>query len=246
MNKTSALYTLNVQASSPDYIDICTFYHVMMFFYLFSFTYRMLCLERSNRFGVFTLFDFGWVNTIAMVMTEAILHMAYEPFVDLRVMKPINGINDKDFRPFIVVSNVVDLANLTSGRYHVDSFTVVFHITPVTDLHTITVNRQSFMILCVTDHQRNQLLRELILPIVVAASCYFHRHPIGVVKSFHEGISRGFTAAVRGVRIDQRGLREEAFCSQRTVDLIRAYLNVLLPSLPRFLSCIVPSFFCPL
>ena len=141
--------------------------------------------------------DLGRINAIAPVMPKAIFHMLDEALIDFRIVEPLRELRDdrlhnKDVRPLIMTADVVDLTDLTACGNHINSLAVVFNIQPVTDLHTITIHRQLLMILGVVDHQRDELLRELELAVVVRTSRDVHRHSIGVMESFHEVISRGF------------------------------------------------------
>ena len=61
----------------------------------------------------------------------------------------------------------------------------------------------------VVDKQRNQLLRELIWPVVVGAVGYYRRHPVGVVIGPDKMVRAGLGSAVRTMRIVLRGLAKE-------------------------------------
>ena len=47
---------------------------------------------------------------------------------------------------------------------------MILNVQPVTDLHTVTVDRQLLVVLDVVDHQGDQLLGELIGAVVVGAA----------------------------------------------------------------------------
>ena len=61
----------------------------------------------------------------------------------------------------------------------------------------------------VVDKQRNQLLRELIWPVIVGAVGYYRRHPVGVVIGPDKMVRAGLGSAVRTMRIVLRGLAKE-------------------------------------
>ena len=69
-----------------------------------------------------------------------------------------------------MAADIVNFAILAAVGNHINGFAVVHDIQPVTDLHTIAVNRQGLVVLGVVDEQRNQLFGELIRTIVVGAA----------------------------------------------------------------------------
>ena len=76
---------------------------------------------------------------------------------------------------FIVTTDVVDFTNTTLVDNQINGLAVIFHIQPVTDIKTFTVNRQRLICQCIGNHQRNQLLREVIRTIVIGATGNGHR-----------------------------------------------------------------------
>ena len=85
--------------------------------------------------------------------------------------------------------------------------------------------------LWLTDHQRNQLLREVIRAIVVGAAGNGHRQAVGTVVSQNQQVSGSLGAAVRRASVDRSLLGEEQVRTiqrQITINLIGRNLMVTL------------------
>ena len=67
-------------------------------------------------------------------------------------------------------SYVIYFANLSLFKYHINGYTMVFHIEPVPYVDTLAIYGQFLIVLSIVYHKRYQLLRELIGAVVVGAS----------------------------------------------------------------------------
>ena len=108
---------------------------------------------------------------------------------------------------------------------------MVFNIQPVTDIQTFAVNRQRFVSQRISNHQRNQLLREVIRTIVVGATGNGHRQAIGTVVSQNQQICCSLGAAIRRAGMDRSLLSEEQVRTiqrQVTINLIGRNLMITL------------------
>ena len=141
-----------------------------------------------------------------------------------------------------MAAHIVDLADLAAVADHIDGLAVILNVQPVTDLHTVTVDRQLLVVLDVVDHQGDQLLRELIGAVVVGAAGNVDGHTVGIVECHNEHISAGLGGGVGAVGAQRGGLHEEALGTQSAVDLIGGDLQVLLAFLPGLGIGIVPGF----
>ena len=72
----------------------------------------------------------------------------------------------------------------------------------------------------IQDHQRDQLLGEVVGPVIVGAVAHHGRQPIGVVPGAHEMVRRCLGGGVRRVGLVGGGLGEQAFRPQRAEDLV--------------------------
>ena len=127
-------------------------------------------------------------------MAQTVFHMLDQLFGDSVVLQTVmklcdDGLYNKDVGSLIVAADVIDFAGLSAVCNHIDGLAVILYIQPVTDLHTVTVYRKLFVMLHVVDHQRDQLLRELIGAVVVAAAGDVHGHAVGVMERLHKQIS---------------------------------------------------------
>ena len=111
----------------------------------------------------------------------------------------------------------------------VDGLAVILHIQPVPHVLSLAVHRQGLVVQGVGDHQGDQLLREVVGTVVVAAAAYRAGEAEGPVIRHDQQVRAGFAGGVGGGGVD-RGLfgEEQVRPVQRqiAVDFIRRYLMV--------------------
>ena len=106
---------------------------------------------------------------------------------------------------------------------------VVLDIEPVADVLAIAVDRQLLVGQCVDDHQRDELLREVVRAVIVRAARDRRRDLVGAVVGHDEQVSTGLRSRIRARRLEVRLLRKEeirAVERQVAVDLVRRDLMV--------------------
>ena len=91
-------------------------------------------------------------------------------------------LNDLDILSLVVAADIICLKESALLLDHIDALAVIFNIEPVTYILAVAVNRQGFSVKSVIDHERDQLLRELIRTVVVAAVRNVGRELIRVHK----------------------------------------------------------------
>ncbi len=123
-------------------------------------------------------------------------------------------------------------------EHQVDRLAVVLHIQPVTDLHPIPVHRKALLVQAVVDHQRDELLGELIRAVVVRAAGYGHRKLVRVCIRLHEQVGRCLACRVRAVRVQGGRLGEEALRTQGAVHLVGGDLLKLHPVAISVITCL--------
>src|SRR5262249_10821373 len=89
-------------------------------------------------------------------------------------------------------ADVVSLPNRAPLKYVMQRLAMVAHVKPVANLLTITVHRHGLPLDCVMDHERHQLFRELVRPVIVGAVGGEHRQPVGLVKGPYQMVGSGF------------------------------------------------------
>ena len=82
-------------------------------------------------------------------------------------------------------ADIVDLAYTAIVDDQVDRLAVILYIQPVTDIFALSVYRKRLVIQRIGNHQRNELLREMIWSIVVGTSADRHRKSISPMISQH-------------------------------------------------------------
>jgi len=76
----------------------------------------------------------------------------------------------------------------------------------------------------IVDHQRNELLGEMIGPVIIAAVGKYYRQAIRMVPGHHKMIGGRFGRRIRASGIVGRLLRKETFMAQRAVYFIGGYM----------------------
>ena len=101
---------------------------------------------------------------------------------------------DLDILALVVSSDIIGLEELSLLLDHVDALAVILDIKPVTDVLAVAVDRKILAMQCIVDHQRDELLRELIRAVVIAAVRDIGRELIGV----HEGLDHKIRRSLAG------------------------------------------------
>ena len=125
------------------------------------------------------------------------------------VHRPYDDPYQVDVLPLVEAPDVVRVGDLAPVEDHVDGPRVVFHVQPVAHVLPAAVHRQRPSVADIVDEQRDELLRELVGPVVVRTVGHQRRHPVRVVVSSHEVVGRGFRSRVGAVRRVLRLFGEE-------------------------------------
>ena len=116
-------------------------------------------------------------------------------------------------------ADVVDLAGPAAGEDERDAAAVVVDVQPVADVEPVAVERHGAAVEQVRDEQRDDLLGELVGPVVVRAAGDAHRQAVGAVVGAGEQVRRRLGRRVRRVRLQRVGLGPGAV-RDRAVDLV--------------------------
>ena len=142
-----------------------------------------------------------------------------------------DNLHDLNILLLVMTTDVVDFTNTTLVDDQINGLAVIFHIQPVTDVQTLAVNRQRLVSQSISNHQRNQLLREVIRTIVVGATGNGHRQAVGTVVSQNQQVSGSLGATVRRAGVNRSFLGEEQIRTiqrQVTVNFIGRNLMITL------------------
>ena len=128
-------------------------------------------------------------------------------------------------------ADVINLTDTSVVDDQVDGLTVVGNMEPVADILACSVYRKRLVCEGTADHQRNQLLREVVRAVVVGAAGDRHRKSVGSVVSENEKICACLGGRVRAGGVERCLLCEEeirAVQRKISVDLIGGNLMVTL------------------
>src|SRR5699024_1974642 len=129
----------------------------------------------------------------------------------------------------IMAADIIGFKETSLFLNHIDPLGMIFHVQPVADIFAIAVYRKVLSVKGVVDNQRNQLFRELIGPVIIAAVGDVGRETIGVHIRFHQHIGRSLAGGVGTVRIvGSRLIEVLPFFFQGAVHLIGGYMEKFL------------------
>jgi hypothetical protein len=150
----------------------------------------------------------------------------------LRLVQSLqDGLNYFQIGALVVTAYIVNLAYTTLVNDQVDGSAVVIYMQPVAYVLTLAVYGQLFIRQSAADHQRDQLLGEVIRAVVVRATGYGHRQSISSVVSQNEQIGAGLTGRIRTGSVQRGSLgKEQVRTIQRQIAiyLVSRYLMVSL------------------
>ena len=121
---------------------------------------------------------------------------------------------------------------------------MILDMQPIPNLHPIAVHRQRLVVPGIVDHQRDQLLRELIRPVVIGTAGDIDRQPEGLIIRPDQHVRAGLGCGIGAVGSQRRGLCKHAGFPQRTVHLICRHLEIP-HALPIVLGMLVIGFTFP-
>ena len=171
--------------------------------------------------------DFRRVDGVAAVVALAVGDVLDEVFGLAELLE--DGLDDVDVGALIVAADVVDLADAALLQDQVDGMAVILDVEPVADVLAVAVDRQLLVGQRVDDHQRDELLREVVRAVVVRAARDRRRDLVGAMVGHDEQVSTGLRSRIRARRLEVRLFREEeirAVERQVAVDLVRRDLMV--------------------
>ena len=151
--------------------------------------------------------DLGGVNGIAHIVALPIRHMDDQALGLAQLLA--DQLHDVDVAHLVVAAHVVHLADPALMDDQVDGPAVILHIQPVPDVEALAVHGQGLVVEGVGDHQGDQLLGEVIGPVVVGAAADGNRQTIGPVIRLHQQVGGSLGAGVGAGGVDRRLLGKE-------------------------------------
>ena len=168
---------------------------------------------------------------VASVMSLSVLHIGDQILRDELLSRVIiselllkglkDDMDDLDILFLIVSAYIIRLKQPALLLYHVDRLGVVLDIEPVAHVLAIPIYRKLLAVKRIVDNQRNQLLRELVRPVIVGTVCDICRKMIGIHIGFHQHVRGCLARRIRAVRrIGRRLIEISAVLLKRTIHLI--------------------------
>ena len=123
--------------------------------------------------------DLGEVQGVAPVVAGPILHVPEEGLGLPGEGQDVSG--DVQIHPLLAAPDVVHLADLTRRQDARQGATVILHVQPLPHVQTVAVDGKGIAPERVHDHQRDELLGELVGTVVVAGPGDDDRQAVGAV-----------------------------------------------------------------
>src|SRR5690554_49012 len=135
--------------------------------------------------------DFAGVYGVAHVVAGTIFYVGDQvpvaAFLRAELLEDVaDGVHYFNVLFFVVAADVVGFAGFAFGDDFVEGAGVVFHVEPVANLVTFAVDRERFAFQGVEDHQRDELFREVVGAVVVAAICDQYRQAVGALPGAYQ------------------------------------------------------------
>ena len=130
-----------------------------------------------------------------------------------------------------MAAHIVDFSLAALADNQVDGHAVIVNMEPVSDIIPFAVDRQLLIGQRPADHQRNQLLREMVGAVVVGAAGNRHWQPVSPVVGQNKQIRAGLAGGIGAGGVQRRLLREKQIRPvqrQIPVDLVGGYLMITL------------------
>ena len=144
---------------------------------------------------------------------------------------PADEPDNIDIFHLVVAADVVHLTDAPLMNDQIDRLAVVLHIQPVAHVFTRAIDGQRLIRQSIDDHERDELFREVIGPVVVRASRDADGKPVGAVIRQNEQVGRRLGGRIRAGGVQRRLLCEEEIGSVQgeiAVDLVRGDLMISL------------------
>ena len=135
--------------------------------------------------------------SILYMANKCLAHLGIHIFLNIAQ----NCFDDGHIGAFVMPSHIVNLTQATLLNNHVNCLAVILYIEPVSNLHTVAVNRQLFVLQGVVDHQRNQLFRELVWAVIVRTPGDIDGKPVCIPIGLHKEVSRTLAGRVGAVGV---------------------------------------------
>jgi hypothetical protein len=132
---------------------------------------------------------------------------------------------DVEVGALVAAAYIVGLADHAALEDECEGVRVILDIEPVTHVHAVAVHGKRLVRQALDDHVRDQLLREVIGPVIVGAVRHHGRKIVGLVPRPHEVIGRCLARGIGRVRRIGRAFGEQALRPERAVDFVGRHVQ---------------------
>jgi len=128
-----------------------------------------------------------------------------------------------------MTADVVNLSYPAFMNNQIDCLAVILYIQPVTDIQTLSIYRKRLVSQGIGNHQRYQLLREMIGSVVVRAAADCNRKAVGAVVCLYQKICSCLGGAVGTAGVKRRLLcKEQIRAIQRKISVYLVCRNLVI------------------
>lgn len=124
------------------------------------------------------------IDGVAAVVTEPVFDVVDELLAFAKSAE--DGFDDLEVAPLVMAADVIDLAIAALTDDQINCFAMVGDVEPVTDVLAIAINGEFFTMGGFLNHQGDELLGELIRPVVIGATRNGDWEAIGPVVGQNE------------------------------------------------------------
>ena len=174
--------------------------------------------------------DLRRFDRVAPIVSEPVCDVADQVVRFAKRLK--DQFNHGNILHLCIRADVIDFARPPFEKHRHDSAAMILHMDPVPDVQPVSINGQFLVRKRASDHQRNELLRELIRPVVVRAPRNDDLLPERLVRREREQVRGRLARRIRRTRVEWRHFREASGRSQRAIDLVGRDLQEPLHAMP--------------
>ena len=138
--------------------------------------------------------EFGRVDGISNIVPGTVLDKSDEAEAltywssEKSIYRLDHNLYEINILPFVETSDIVCVSRFPFVEDQIYSSGVIFYIKPVTDILSLSIDRERLSISYIIDKQRNKLLWELIWCVVVRSVSYDCRHAVSVMECTYKMI----------------------------------------------------------
>ena len=120
-----------------------------------------------------------------------------------------NQFYDINIAHLVMTADIIYLAYSALMDNQINRLAMILDIQPIAYIQAFAIYRQQLIRQSICKHQRNQLFREVIRAIVIAAARNSNRQTIGSIISHNKQVCASFRGRIRTAGMNRSFFREE-------------------------------------